>query len=154
MGHQHHSALFEAETEHTHHAGGAVCPGAERDRPRRQLRSLPPLCVMNVITLAAPACTLWMALVIYREPRAIGHPSFASALVAMCAWLAFVLFVFLSFVKARLSKREPKEMTSPGRRRRPASATGWGRAQKQRVYFHKAVMGKKTGKKNKQANKK
>lgn len=30
--------------------------------------------VMNVITLPAPACLLWMALVIYRgEPRAISH---------------------------------------------------------------------------------
>lgn len=32
------------------------------------------LCVTNVITLPAPACLLWMALVIYRgEPKAISH---------------------------------------------------------------------------------
>lgn len=32
------------------------------------------LCVRDVITLPAPACLLWMALVIYRgEPRATSH---------------------------------------------------------------------------------
>lgn len=61
------------------HMGPAICPRVERDRPRCQLCLLPPPRVMNVITLAAPACLLWMALVIYRgEPRAIGHLSFAS----------------------------------------------------------------------------
>ncbi len=31
-------------------------------------------CVMNLITLPAPACLLWMALVIYKgKPRAISH---------------------------------------------------------------------------------
>lgn len=42
-------------------------------------------CVMNLITLPAPACLLWMALVIYRgEPRAISHLYVRVYCVSVC----------------------------------------------------------------------
>lgn len=43
------------------------------------------LCAMDVITLPAPACLLWMALVIYRgEPRAISHQCGVGFIMCVC----------------------------------------------------------------------
>lgn len=114
--HQYPSTRFEAKTQGLpSRQGRAICPRVERDRPRCQLCSLPPPPphVMNIITLGAPACLLWMALVIYRgEPWAIGHPSFAIVLVAVCVrlrplhlCLAFCLF----FVKVQVIAKRKNE---------------------------------------------
>lgn len=127
-------------------------PGVERDRPRCQLRSPPPpppLCVMSVITLAAPACLLWMALVIYRgEPRAIGHPSFASALAAVRA----PLYLCLALVFVGGCPKDSRKKWWGGGGLRMLQIGGVhkspGSERARRVYLHKAAI-----EKNKQTKK-
>lgn len=112
---------------------------------------------MNVITLAAPACLLWMALVIYRgEPWAIGHPSFASVLVAVCArlrplhlCLAFVLFACLFFCQgaggrktAERNDEQREEVEACKYYKLGACTKALGQSAR-RVYLHKAVIKKK-----------
>lgn len=65
------------------------------------------LCVMNVITLPAPACLLWMALVIYRgEPRAISHLYVQVRFcVRACVCAKGMGLVWLLFVRLWLHKR-------------------------------------------------
>lgn len=65
------------------------------------------LCVMNVITLPAPACLLWMALVIYRgEPRAISHLYVRVCSVCECVCVNGMGLVWLLLARLWLSLKD------------------------------------------------